>query len=97
MHGHDPGDFLTAVLVNNLRLAVSCADSKITYILPYIVSEVDLKVPAVAQGSYAAVTEWCDNIAGRQSLYAEAKAQEYTMRVLRDEHKRMIDRDSVLF
>jgi hypothetical protein len=97
MHGLEPGGFLTAVLANDLHMAVGRADHWNQDNLPRIVKEVTFKMPSIAWGSYAAVKDWCDNIAGCQSLYAEAKEQEYTMRVLRDEHKRKIDSNSVPF
>jgi hypothetical protein len=97
MHGLEPGGFLTAVLANDLFMAVGRGDHWNRTNLNRIVGEICHKVPSQAYGSYAAVKDWCDNIAGCQSLYAEAKEQEYTMRVLRDEHKGKIDSNSVPF
>jgi hypothetical protein len=97
VHGFEPGGFLTAVLANDLHMAVGRADYWNRDNLPHIVKEVTFKMPSIAWGSYAAVKEWCADKDGRRSYYAERVKQEYTMRVLRDEHKRKIDHDGVPF
>jgi hypothetical protein len=95
MSGFEPGGFLTAVLANDLYMAVGRADHYNH--LPRIVNEVTFKMPSIAWGSYAAVKDWCADKDGRRSYYAEHVKQEYTMRVLRDEHKRKVDHNSVPF
>ena len=87
MRGFEPGGFLTAVLANDLRLAISRSDHWNQDRLPQIVKEVVWKMPDISWGSYAAVKDWCDNVAGCQSLYAEAKEKEFTWRSLKGEVK----------
>lgn len=53
-----PGDFLLAVLSNNLRDAFQRADSENLSALPAIVSYVYNHTPALCQGSPKRVQEW---------------------------------------
>jgi hypothetical protein len=97
MRGFQPGGFLTAVLANDLFMAVGRGDHWNRTNLDRIVNEVVHKMPSIAWGSYAAVKDWCKDVDSRRSYYAERVKQEYTMRVLRDEHKRKIDSNSFPF
>ena len=85
MYGYQPGGFLTAVLTNDLRLAVGRADSWNLTNLPRIVTEVLYKVPAVAQGNYSAVKNWCEDRDQYRTHYREQKEKEYTWRALKGE------------
>jgi hypothetical protein len=85
MRGFQPGGFLTAVLANDLRLAVGRADHWNLDNLPRIVKEVTFKMPSISWGSYAAVKDWCQDADGRQTYYREQKEKEYTWRVLKGE------------
>lgn len=87
MHGFEPGGFLTAVIANDLRLAISRADHWNKDRLPAIVNEVVYKMPAISIGSYSAVTDWCRDKDGRRSTYALQKEKEYTWRSLKGEVK----------
>mgnify|MGYP001049658615 CR=1 FL=1 len=87
MYGFEPGGFLTSVLANDLRLAISRADHWNKDNLPRIVNEVVFKMPAFSIGSYAAVKDWCKDKDGRRSAYAAQKEKEYTWRVLKGEVK----------
>lgn len=87
MRGYQPGGFLTAVLANDLFMAVGRADHWNKDNLPRIVHEIQNEMTPVAYGSYAAVKEWCADANGRRSYYTEHIKQEYTMRILRDQVK----------
>lgn len=87
MHGLEPGGFLTAVLANDLYLAVGRADHWNKDRLPEIVSVVVYKMPNISWGSYAAVKDWCADKDGRRSQYAAQKEKEYTWRALKGETK----------
>lgn len=87
MRGYEPGGFLTAVLANDLRLAMGRADHWNKDNLPRIAAEVFYKVPDDALYSYDAVRDWCRDVDGRRSAYAAAKEKEYTWRVLKGEVK----------
>lgn len=85
MRGYEPGGFLTAVLANDLRLAIGRADHWNRDSLPRITTEVFHKVPDNALYSYNAVRDWCRDVDGRRSAYAAQKEKEYTWRVLKGE------------
>lgn len=87
MHGFEPGGFLTAVLANDLQMAVGRADHWNRDRLPEIVSVVVYKMPTISWGSYEAVKDWCKDKDGRRSAYAERKEKEYTWKVLKGEVK----------
>lgn len=87
MRGYEPGGFLTAVLANDLRLAIGRADHWNRDNLPRITIEVFQKVPDDALYSYNAVRDWCRDVGGRRSEYAAQKEKEYTWRVLKGEVK----------
>jgi len=93
MHGYQPGGFLTAVLANDLFMAVGRADHSNRHNLPRIVQEIQHKMTPVAYGSYAAVKEWCRDADGRRSTYAANKEREYTWRVLKGEIKERVPDD----
>jgi hypothetical protein len=86
MRGFEPGGFLTAVLANDLYMAVGRADHYNQANLVRIVKEVTFKMPSISWGSYAAVEDWCNNLAGCQSLYAEAKEKQRMMDILSGKH-----------
>lgn len=85
MHGFEPGGFLTSVLANDLQLAVGRADAWNKERLPEIVDEVVFKMPAISIGSYKAVQDWCKDVDGRRSRYAEQKEKEFTWQSLKGE------------
>lgn len=76
MHGYEPGGFLTAVLANDLFLAVGRADHWNKDRLPRIVNEVVHTLPDLAFGDYQAVRDWCADKDGRRSHYVEYKEQQ---------------------
>ena len=80
MHGFEPGGFLTAVLANDLVMAVGRADSWNRDRLPEIVSVVVYKMPNLSWGSYEAVKDWCKDKDDRRSHYVKHM-----------EEKRMLD------
>lgn len=57
-HGVPPGNFLEAVLANDLMNACGHADEKNESLLMVIVSYVYNKMPSRCHGSYAAVEKW---------------------------------------
>ena len=87
MRGYEPGGFLTAVLANDLFMAVGRADHWNKDNLHRIVNEIQHEMTPIAYGSYAAVKEWCYDADGRRSAYAAQKEKEYTWRVLKGEVK----------
>ena len=93
MRGYEPGGFLTAVLANDLRLAVGRADRWNKDNLTWIATEVFQKVPDVALYSYDAVRDWCRDKEGRRSAYAAQKEKEFTWRSLKGEVKTKVYND----
>lgn len=87
MHGLEPGGFLTAVLCNNLYLAVGRADHWNKQNLPRIVNEVVHKMPEIAIHSREAIRDWCMDVDGRRSAYVKQKEKEYTWRSLNGQVK----------
>jgi hypothetical protein len=87
MRGFEPGGFLTAVLANDLHMAVGRADHWNQDNLARIVYEVVHKMPSIAWGSYSAVKEWVNDADGRQTYYREQKEKEFTWRALKGETK----------
>lgn len=85
MHGFEPGGFLTAVLANDLRLAVGRADHWNKERLPEIVDEIVFKMPSLSIGSYEAVRDWCRDKDGRRSEYARHMEKQFTLRSLKGE------------
>ena len=71
IHGFEPGGFLTSVLANDLRLAISRADHWNKNNLERIVDEVMYKMPDISNGSYSRVRDWCRDADGRRTRYAE--------------------------
>lgn len=57
-HGHLPGGFLTAVLSNDLREAISRADHENLAVLKEIVTFVYMELPSPCWGSAKAVFDW---------------------------------------
>ena len=90
IHGFEPGGFLTAVLCNNLYLAVGRADSWNKPNLPRIVAEVFHKMPETAVHSHQAIRDWSRDVDGRRSAYVKQKEKEYTWRVLNGEIKERV-------
>lgn len=58
VRGIQPGDFLTAVITNNLRLAVFSADDTNLPLLPLYVRWFHNVPPGACQGSAANMTDW---------------------------------------
>lgn len=85
MRGYEPGGFLTAVLCNNLYLAVGRADHLNKQNLFRIVNEVIYKMPKIAIYSREAIRDWCRDVDGRRSQYAAQKEKEFTWRSLKGE------------
>ena len=85
MYGFEPGGFLTAVLANDLRLAVGRADHWNKDRLPEIVNEIVFKMPALSIGSYDAVKDWCRDKDDRRSEYARRMEKQFTMQSLTGE------------
>ena len=69
LHGYQPGGFLTAVMSNDLKEAISRGDESALDNLPHIVSYLYNDVPSGAWGSAENVRKW----AGR--IHARATAQ----------------------
>ena len=57
-HGIGPGDFLCAVICNNLREAIGCADDENLDNLPAFVAYFHNEVPGPCWGSTLKMTEW---------------------------------------
>lgn len=57
-NGIDPGGFVTAVLENNLSLAMGRADQENREALFYICSYVHNEIPGSCHGSTEAVKQW---------------------------------------
>lgn len=87
IHGFEPGGFLTAVLCNNLYLAVKRADHWNKERLPEIVDEVVHKMPEIALYSREAIRDWCMDVDSRRSDYVRRKEKEYTWRSLNGQVK----------
>lgn len=73
MRGLPTGDFLRAVLENNLSEAILRADDVNLRALPHIVAYVHEHLPAVAWGSKAAVDRW---LSTRHTADSEATLRE---------------------
>jgi hypothetical protein len=58
-----PGDFLTAIIQNNLRNAVGYADDENLPLLPLYVRWFYNRPPSVSHGSPEAFVEWLDELA----------------------------------
>jgi hypothetical protein len=86
IHGIEPGGFLTAVLANDLRLAVGRADHWNRQRFCGIVEDIEYNVPAASRSSYRAVSDWCANINSCRTQYADEMQKQYVMRVLKQEH-----------
>lgn len=71
MHGYTPGGFVSAVLAGDLFGAVAKADHYNRPAIAEIVEEIQYICPAHSYGSYEAVKEWCYDVNGRRSRYAE--------------------------
>jgi hypothetical protein len=82
MRGYQPGGFLTAVLANDLFMAVGRADHWNKSNLHRIVNEIQNEMTPVAYGSYAAVKEWCYDADGRRSTYSEQVEKSRMMDIL---------------
>jgi len=65
--GIPTGDFLRAVLANDLMEAVGRADCDNCEALPHIVSWVYSHVPRLARGSYEAVDTWLKKMAEKRA------------------------------
>jgi len=59
-NGRPTGDFLRAVLENDLKNAIWRADANSLEALPTIVSYLHWEAPSLCHGSLARVTEWPD-------------------------------------
>jgi hypothetical protein len=59
--GQAPGDFLYAVLTNNLFEAVFKADSEIKPIIPILVFFIHWEIPSGCHGSEEIVKNWLKN------------------------------------
>jgi hypothetical protein len=57
-HHREPGEFLRAVLSNNLTDAVKCSDETNLWLLPVYVSFFYNNIPAAAHGSALNVARW---------------------------------------
>ena len=64
-YGITPGDFLWAVICNDLRGAVSCADDENLPNLPAFVAYFYNEAPAACWGSVEKATLWCDTAGGK--------------------------------
>lgn len=93
IRGFSPGGFLSAVIANDLQLAVGRADHWNKNNLPRITNEVVFKMPAISIGSYDAIQDWCRDKDGRRSVYAEQKEKEYTWKSLKGEIRETVVED----
>jgi len=67
VQGIPPGDFLEAVLANDLMEAVGRADCNNLAVLPHIVAWVYIHVPRVATGSFENVRAWLTTMAEKRT------------------------------
>lgn len=91
MRGYQPGGFLTAVLANDLFMAVNRADYLNKSNLPRIVDEIRHTLPDIAHGSYTAVKKWCDDADGRRSHYARQREITHMWDILEGKTSKKID------
>ena len=87
IHGFAPGGFLTAVLSNNLFLAIGRADHWNRKALPDIVQQISQNMPGNSYGDPQTVQDWLDNKDNRRSNYAYDQEQALVMRILRKEQR----------
>jgi hypothetical protein len=94
LRGLPTGDFLRAVLENNLEQAISRADDINIHALPHIVAYVRECVPSIAWGSSEKVNRWLskDRDSTRKAFEAEGGLYTGTGRLIRpDSETRGID------
>jgi hypothetical protein len=65
-HGIEPGHFLTAVLANDLKEAISRGDEDAIDNIPHIVAYLYNDAPSVCWGSYEKVRAWSGTFAARR-------------------------------
>jgi len=58
LNGIMPGSFLSAVLSNDLFMAIGCADPLSTLTLPNLVKYIHWNVPGSCHGSWDIVAKW---------------------------------------
>lgn len=66
-HGYLPGNFLAAVMANDLKESIARADEAALANLPHIVAYLYNEVPASAWGSYATLAAWFGAIEARRA------------------------------
>jgi hypothetical protein len=93
MHGFEPGGFLNSVLANDLRLALGRADYWNKQNIDLIVDAVARDVPAIAQGSYQHIKDWCEDKDGRRSAHVAHKEKEFTWKALKGDIREKITQD----
>ena len=82
MHGLEPGGFVTAVLANDLFLAVSRADAINVTKIPHIALWVYHNMPAGSIGSYDIVRDWIKDVDNIRTNYSEKKKKELFYEVM---------------
>lgn len=73
--GIEPGDFLMAVLENNLRQAVGQADDENIVNLPAYIGYLYNEAPGSCWGSPAKVQAWMDELAAKNEKRREAQLE----------------------
>lgn len=93
IHGFAPGGLLTAVLSNNLFLAIGRADHWNRERLDEIVQQISQHMPSNSYGDPQTVQDWLDNKDNRRTNYAYAQEQALVMRILRGEQRQKSPED----
>ena len=71
LNGLPPGGFTTALLSNDLFMALARADYWNVSNLKRITDSVTLRLPPQSYGSYDKVNDWINDVDGRRTEYAE--------------------------
>ena len=86
VHGLSPGNFLTAVLANDLERAALRADHWNKQHLADIVIAVVQNCPYNAFGSYDIVKDWCADAFGCRSEWVESMREQNIIRKLENSY-----------
>jgi hypothetical protein len=76
LNGYEPGGFTTAMLAHDMERALYNADTHNRTVFYAIAMWIRDRVPPKAQGSYEAVTAWCQDHDGRRTAFREQHDKE---------------------
>lgn len=84
--GYQPGGFVSAMIAENYKKALACADSANRARFWYVATWLMRYAPKGSTGSYEILKDWCDDKDGIQSTHKDKAEKAFEWQILSGEN-----------